>query len=90
MKSIILASALVITASAFAASKTYQVTGPVVEMTESNFTVDKGGEKWEIQKDAAMKINGGELQKGAKVTVKYHMVADQVEVKADKKAEKKK
>ena len=45
---IILFSSLVFAAG----PKTYQVTGPVLEMKDDSITVQKGKEKWEIAKDA--------------------------------------
>jgi hypothetical protein len=77
--------ALLISGSIFAATeKTYQVTGPVLEVTDTTIVVDKKGEKWEVSKDAASVVHG-ELKKGAKVTIKYKMVATDVEVKEDGK-----
>jgi hypothetical protein len=76
---------------AFAAGpKTYQVTGPVLEVTKDSVVVQKGKEKWEIALDASTKVKG-ELKVGAKVTIEYTMKAVAVEVKdAGKKVEKKK
>lgn len=77
--------ALFISGSVFAAmEKTYQVTGPILEVTDSTIVVDKKGEKWEVSKDAASVVHG-ELKKGAKVTIKYKMVATDVEVKEEGK-----
>lgn len=85
-----IASALVLASvSAFAAAKTYQVTGPVLEVNDSSIVVQKGKEKWEVQKDAGTKVTG-ELKVGSKVTVSYIMVAKDIEAKEDKKAAKKK
>ena len=58
-------------------------------MRDDAIVVDKGKEgKWEITRDANTKVTGN-LQKGAKVTVEYRMVATGVEVKGDdKKADK--
>lgn len=68
-------------------AKAYQVTGPVVEVTDTAITLKamrKGEEEiWQIARDAGTKISG-ELKVGAKVTVHYRMVATDVEVKADK------
>lgn len=87
---LLIASALVLASlSAFAAPKTYQVTGPVLEVNDSSFVVQKGKEKWEVQKDAGTKVTG-ELKVGSKVTVSYIMTAKDVEAKEDKKAAKKK
>lgn len=80
-----IASVLVLSSvSAFAAPKTYQVTGPVLEVTDSTVTVQKGKEKWEIIRDAGSKVTG-DLKVGSKVTVQYIMTAKEIEVKEDKK-----
>lgn len=70
-------------ASAGPQAKAYQVTGPVIEVTDTTITVKKGADDWQIARDAGTKIDG-ELKVGAKVTVYYRMVATDVEVKADK------
>jgi hypothetical protein len=89
MKLFIASALLLASVSAFAAPKTYQVTGPVLEVNDSSFVVQKGKEKWEVQKDAGTKVTG-ELKVGSKVTVSYLMIAKDVEAKEDKKAAKKK
>jgi RNase P/RNase MRP subunit p29 len=82
--------ALVLALAAFAAPalaaqpKTYQVTGPVLELTADTIVVQKGSEKWEIARTADTKVTG-ELKKGEKVTVEYRMTAASIEVKAAKK-----
>ena len=58
----------------------YQVTGPVLEVTDTKIVVQKGKEKWEIARDANTKVEG-ELKKGAKVTVEYNMTATSIAVK---------
>ena len=42
----------------FAAAKTYQVTGPVLEIKGDTIIVQKGSEKWEIDKEASTKADG--------------------------------
>jgi hypothetical protein len=75
---------------AFAAGpKTYQVTGPVLEVKADTIVVQKGKDKWEIAKDAATKVTG-DLKVGSKVTIEYKMTATAIEVKEDKKAAAKK
>jgi hypothetical protein len=71
---------------AWAGSKTYQATGPVVDARDDVIVIDKGKEgKWEIARDANTKVSGT-LQKGAKVTVHYRMHATEIEAKeADKR-----
>ena len=68
-------------------AKTYQVTGPILELTDTTIVVQKGEEKWQVARDKGTKVNG-ELKVGAKVTIQYRCVAVDVEVKAEK-AEKK-
>jgi len=67
-----------------AGPKTYQVTGPVLEVTNDVITVQKGKEKWQIARDKDTKIKG-DLKVGAKVTIEYTMKAASVEVKGDAK-----
>ncbi len=76
---------LLVATIAFAAGpKTYQVTGPVLEIKGDVIVVEKGGaEKWEIAKDAVTKVNG-DLKVGSKVTVEYTMTAKKIEVKEAK------
>jgi hypothetical protein len=76
---------LLVSSWAWAGSKTYQATGPVVDVRDDVIVIDKGKEgKWEIARDANTKVNGT-LQKGAKVTVHYRMQATEIETKeADK------
>ena len=71
--------------TASAADKTYQVTGPVLEVSDTSITVQKGKEKWEVARDKDTKVTG-ELKVGAKVTIEYRMTATKVEVKTDGKA----
>ena len=69
-------AALAICGSAWA----YQVTGPVLELTDSKIVVQKGKEKWEIARTPDTKVTG-DLKVGAKVTIEYTMTAKSVEVK---------
>ena len=80
-----LATSLLIASANAADSNTYQVTGPILSMTATTITVQKDTEKWEIARDQATPVKGGELKVGAKVTVKYRMTAISVEVKDAKK-----
>jgi hypothetical protein len=87
MKKVMLAMVLclVMVSLAFAGSlKTYQVTGPVLEVKDDVIVVEKGKEKWEIARDKATKVTG-DLKVGSKVTIQYQMKATEIEVKADKK-----
>jgi hypothetical protein len=68
-----------------AGPKDYQVTGPVLEVTDDVITVEKGKDKWEIGRNKDTKING-DLKKGSKVTIQYKMTATSVDVKDAGKA----
>jgi hypothetical protein len=87
MKTLI--AALMLISSVGFAAKTYQVTGPVLEVTDSKIVVEKGKDKWEIERTASTKVKG-DLKVGEKVTIEYTMAADNVEVKEAKDAKKKK
>lgn len=81
---------LLAASTAFAgAPRTYQVTGPVLEVKDDMVVVQKGKEKWEIAKDKDTKATG-DLKVGSKVTVTYTMKAATIDVKSDAKAGKKK
>jgi len=88
---IVVGAVILFSSLVFAAGpKTYQVTGPVLEIRGDMIIVQKGNDKWEIAKDAATKVTG-DLKVGSKVTIEYTMKAATVEVKdAGKKAEPKK
>lgn len=62
--------------------KEYQVTGPVLAVTDNVVTVQKGEEKWDLEVSSDTKMDG-KLAVGQKVTIYYHMVANRVEKKAD-------
>ena len=64
-----------------AATKTYQVTGPVLEVSDTMIAVQKGNDRWEVARDASTKVTG-DLKVGSKVTIEYRMTATSVEVKA--------
>ena len=72
---------------AAAAPNTYQVTGPVLEVTDSMIAVQKGKDRWELGRDASTKVTG-DLKVGATVTIVYKMTASTVEVKPPKAAKK--
>jgi hypothetical protein len=80
--------ALLFSAAAGAATKTYQVTGPVLEVNDTMIAVQKGKDRWEIARDASTKVTG-DLKVGAKVTIEYRMTATAVDVKAATAAKKK-
>jgi len=81
---ILLFVVLLFSSFAFAGTKDYQVTGPILEVTNDSVTVQKGKEKWEIARDKDTKIVG-DLKVGSKVTIHYKMKATSVEVKEEKK-----
>ncbi|HNY51373.1 MAG TPA: hypothetical protein PLV50_13125 [Smithella sp.] len=88
-KVLVLVCAFLFVASvAFAAGKTYQVTGPVLEVTPNYIVVQKGKEKWEVARDASTKVTG-DVKVGSKVTIEYTMKAVSVEAKEAKEAKKK-
>ncbi|MES1165552.1 MAG: hypothetical protein ABUR63_07340 [Verrucomicrobiota bacterium] len=66
--------------TAIAAPKTYQVTGPVLEVSPTSVTVQKGKEKWLLERDASTKASG-DVKVGDKVTIEYRMVATTIESK---------
>ncbi len=80
---------LLVAAVAFAAVKTYQVTGPVLAVTPDSITVEKGKDKWELVRDKDTKVKG-DLKVGSKVTIEYRMIATDIDVKAEKAPAKKK
>lgn len=67
------------------AAKTYQVTGPVLEVNEKMIVVDKNGERWEVDREAA-KLTGKDPKVGDKVMVQYTMTAKEIENKEPAKA----
>ena len=83
-RSFVTVVALAVASSAWA----YQVTGPVLEVSDSKIVVQKGNEKWEIARTPDTKITG-DLKVGSKVTIEYSMTAKSVDVKADKGKSKK-
>jgi len=80
---LIVAAAFVASAS-LALAKDYQVTGPVVDVTNDQITVKKGTENWEIARDKDTKTTG-EIKKGDRVTIKYKMIATGIESKSTAK-----
>jgi hypothetical protein len=63
-----------------AGPKDYQVTGPVLDVTDDVIVVEKGKDKWEIGRNKDTKING-DLKKGSRVTIHYKMTATDVDIK---------
>ena len=67
--------------------KSYQVTGPVLEVSDSLIVVQKGQERWEIARDAKTRMKG-DVRVGSKVTIMYTMTATEVEARTDKAGKK--
>ena len=78
----VLAAAIVFAAAAAkpAATNTYQVTGPILDLSDTMIAVQKGNDRWELSRDASTKVTG-DLKVGAKVTIVYKMTATSIEVK---------
>jgi hypothetical protein len=90
MKRIIMVVGVLLLVATFAlagAPKSYQVTGPVLEVKDDVIAVQKGKDRWEIARDKDTKITG-DLKVGAKVTIHYIMKAAEIEVKEAPKAAK--
>jgi hypothetical protein len=85
--SLVAATSIALSGAFGASPSTYQVTGPIVEVTDSLITVMKGKEKFEVARDSSTKVTG-DLKVGDKVTIMYIMTAKEIEAKADKTAKK--
>ncbi|HEY4394755.1 MAG TPA: hypothetical protein VGP64_11860 [Polyangia bacterium] len=87
------AAATVPTGARAESTKTYQVTGPVLEVTDSTITVQKGKEKWQLARDKDTKAPA-DVKVGDKVTIEYSMTAKNIDSKgaaqSDKTSDKKK
>jgi hypothetical protein len=87
---VLVCSFLLVAAVAYAAGpRTYQVTGPVMDVKGDVIVVKKGSDNWEVAKNAATKVTG-DVKVGSKVTIEYTMTATKIEAKEDKKADAKK
>ena len=85
--SLVAIGSLALSAAAFAGAKTYQVTGPVVDVNDKMITVMKGKDKWEIDRASDTKMTG-EVKVGDKATITYTMTAKEVEAKPAKAGKK--
>jgi hypothetical protein len=85
--SLLAAASLALSSAAFAGAKTYEVTGPVLEVSDSMIVVQKGKDRWEINRDANTKVTG-DVKVGDKVHVTYTMSASDIQVKAGKGGKK--
>ena len=70
------------------AAMAYQVTGPVLEVTDTKIVVEKDKEKWEIARDKDTKVTG-DVKKGSRVTIQYKMTATSIEAKGGPKKDAK-
>lgn len=82
-RSIAVVAAMLLGTAAYA----YQVTGPVLEVTDTKIIVEKDKEKWEIARDKETKGDKN-IKKGDRVTVQYRMTATEIESKVGKKDDK--
>jgi hypothetical protein len=89
MKKTLLAAPLLALALGASAAFAYQVTGPVLDVTDTKIVVEKGKEKWEIERTKDTKVKG-DLKKGSRVTIEYKMQASDIEVKDAPKTDAKK
>ncbi len=85
--SLLAAASLALNSAAFAGAKTYEVTGPVLEVNDSMIVVQKGKDRWEINRDTNTKVTG-DVKVGEKVHITYTMSASDIEVKAGKGGKK--
>jgi FKBP-type peptidyl-prolyl cis-trans isomerase (trigger factor) len=69
------------------AAYAYQVTGEVLEVTDTKIVVDKSKERFEIARDKDTKGDKN-IKKGDRVTVEYSMTASKIESKSGKKDDK--
>jgi hypothetical protein len=84
------AIALLAATTAFGAGpKSYQVTGPVLEVKDDMVVVQKGNEKWQIARDKETKVSG-DLKVGSKATIMYTMKATSIDVKGEAAQKQKK
>jgi len=83
-RSIMLFAATMLVGSAAYA---YQVTGPVLEVTDTKIVVEKDKERWEVARDKDTKGDKN-IKKGDRVTIQYNMTATSIESKGGKKDDK--
>jgi cytochrome c1 len=79
VRTLVAVFAIAVAGSAWA----YQVTGPVLELTDTKIVVQKGKEKWELARTPDTKVKG-DLKVGSQVTIEYSMTAKSVDVKPEK------
>ncbi len=81
----VFAAMMLVGTSAYA----YQVTGPVLEVTDTKIVVEKDKEKWEVARDKETKGDKN-IKKGDRVTIQYRMTATSIESKGGAKKDEKK
>lgn len=71
--------------AALAAPREYQITGPIISMTDTAIVMQKGKTKetWEIARTADSK-GFADVKVGDRVTVKYFMTANSAELKPER------
>jgi hypothetical protein len=84
-----LALSAMLASTALGAVKSYQVTGPVLEIRSDMIAVQKGKDRWEIARDPATSVKGDQPKVGDKVLIEYRMTATSVEVKSPAASKKK-
>jgi hypothetical protein len=83
-RSIAVVAAMLVGSAAYA----YQVTGPVLDVSDSKIVVQKGSEKWELARDKDTKGDKN-IKKGDRVTIQYNMTATEIENKTPAKKDEK-
>ncbi|MEI6819491.1 MAG: hypothetical protein WCL19_07790 [Verrucomicrobiota bacterium] len=58
----------------------HQISGSVLEISDTKIVIQKGRGEWEITRNSATKVTG-DLKVGANVTIQYTMTATAIEVK---------
>src|SRR6201985_1487582 len=86
--SLLAAASLAFTSVAFAGARACEGTGQGLGVNDSMIVVQKGKDRWEINRDANTKVTG-DVKVGDKVHITYTMSATDVEVKAGKGGAKK-
>src|SRR5262249_28144103 len=80
---LIAAATLALSGIAFAGAKTYEVTGPVLEVNDSMILVQKGKNRWALDRNSNTKLTG-DVKVGDTAHISYTKTAKDVEVKAAK------
>lgn len=65
------------------ASRAYQVSGPVLEVTGTKIVVEKNEERWEIERNKSTQGTTN-IQKGDRVTIQYKLIANEVKINSDR------